>query len=133
MRPGTILKFDIDEGDRGLKASNIQLPENDAGSAAPGHVALATPVASGLHAVAAASSLPVATSADGHDTTVATVRRSAVDGDSEEFCDLLDADELSSQVTELLLGVVPPLAGDQILNIRTRLAEFAKDCGWLAA
>lgn len=133
VRPGAMLKFDIDEGDRGLKASNISLHEDDARSTAPGHVALATPVASSLHAVAAASSLPAAETADSPDTAVATASRNATDGDSDEFCDLLTAGELSSQVTELLLPVVPPLTGDQILNIRIQLAEFAKDRGWLAS
>jgi CspA family cold shock protein len=133
VRPGAMLKFDIDEGERGLKASNISLHEDDAGPQSPGHIASAVPATNGLRAVPVASVLQAADIAGGPDTAVAAASPNTADGDSEEFCDLLTAGELSSQVTDLLLTVVPPLAGDQILNIRSRLADFAKDLGWLAS
>jgi hypothetical protein len=57
----------------------------------------------------------------------------AAEWNDEELCDLLTVGELSSQVTELLLAIVPPLTGEQILAIRGRLTEFAEDRGWLVS
>jgi cold shock CspA family protein len=129
VRPGIMVEFDIDEGERGLKASNISLRENDSGSEAPAHVAAAamarvataTPAGSAT-AVSPVSSPHIAQTADSP---------SAANGDEEGFCDLLTTHEFSSQVTELLLAVAPALTGVQVLNIRSKLAEFATCRGWL--
>ncbi|HEY3873568.1 MAG TPA: cold shock domain-containing protein [Actinocrinis sp.] len=104
VKPGVTVVFDIDEGERGLKASNIHLPDN-----AP------RPDDRGRSSASASS----ASSSSG------------LDDDADEGIDVLTADEFSGQVTELLLSVVPSLTGEQVLNVRRRLIEFAKDRGWL--
>jgi cold shock protein len=134
VRPGTMLEFDIDEGERGLKAFNISLAEND-----PRPVALARTTAAAvarvseatLAASTAASAPAASTAASVPPTAPAASSLPAADGDGDEFCDLLTVSELSVQVTELLLAIVPPLTGEQVLTIRSRLTEFARDRGWL--
>jgi cold shock CspA family protein len=134
VRPGAMLEFDIDEGERGYKASNISLPEN-AKLEAPARAAAA---------IAAAPARAVTTAPEGTAPTPLTVAAasdpltlapasdpSAAQDDGGEFCDLLTMNEFSSQVTELLLTVVPALTGEQVLNIRSQLAEFARNSGWL--
>lgn len=105
VKPGVTVVFDIDEGERGLKASNIHLPDN----------------ASRLDERGRSASSP----------TAAASSAGSLDLDADEGCDVLTADEFSGQVTELLLTVVPSLTGEQVLNVRRRLIEFAKDRGWL--
>jgi cold shock CspA family protein len=105
VKPGVTVVFDIDEGERGLKASNIHLPDNAPRQDERGRSS--APPSSG-----SSSSSPY-------------------DDDADEGIDLLTADEFSGQVTELLLTVVPSLTGEQVLNVRRRLIEFAKDRGWL--
>lgn len=104
VKPGVTVVFDIDEGERGLKASNIHLPDN----------------APRPDERRSSASPAAASSSSG-----------LLDDDAEDGIDLLTADEFSGQVTELLLTVVPSLTGEQVLNVRRRLIEFAKDRGWL--
>jgi cold shock protein len=143
VRPGTMLEFDIDEGERGLKAFNISLAENDprpvalarttaAAVARVSEATLAASTAASAPAASTAASAPAAsTAASVPPTAPAASSLPAADGDGDEFCDLLTVSELSVQVTELLLAIVPPLTGEQVLTIRSRLTEFARDRGWL--
>jgi cold shock protein len=123
VRPGTMLEFDIDEGERGLKASNVSLRENDQKPETPAHVASAAMVRVATAPAPADNPLPV--------RAVPASSPPAPDAEADEFCDLLTATELSAQVTELLLAVVPPLTGEQVLAVRGQLTGFAKDRGWL--
>jgi cold shock CspA family protein len=49
----------------------------------------------------------------------------------EQMCDVLPADGFSQEVTELLLSSAPTLTGQQILQVRHSVREFAAKHGWL--
>ncbi|MFF3467241.1 cold-shock protein [Streptomyces sp. NPDC002619] len=83
VRTGLVVEFDIEEGDRGPKASSIRLGPSSVG---------------------------------------------AVTDDS--LCDVLQTTEFTTEITELLLRAAPTLTGQQILQIRQELAQFAKKHGW---
>ena len=53
--------------------------------------------------------------------------------DDEQLCDVLSEVEFRQELTELLLRVVPPLGGDQILAMRQYMVELAKNHGWVDA
>jgi cold shock CspA family protein len=50
--------------------------------------------------------------------------------DEEQMCDVLSPTEFSRDLTELLLNSVPELTGQQILQVRQSMLEFAKKHGW---
>ncbi|MET7338173.1 cold shock domain-containing protein [Nonomuraea sp. NPDC005650] len=50
--------------------------------------------------------------------------------DDDSMCDVLDAEEYLREVTEILLSEAPSLTGDQILQVRVALLQFAKNHGW---
>ncbi|MEU7576672.1 cold shock domain-containing protein [Streptomyces sp. NPDC041068] len=97
VRQGLAVEFEIEEGDRGPKASSVQLALEVGGK--------------GLAASTASAS-----------------QRSVVDHDG--MCDVLSADEYLREVTEVLLQSAPSLTGEQILSVRTSLAQRAKSHGW---
>ena len=97
IRPGTAVEFEIEDGDRGPKASSVQLAENADGT-------LVSPPRS-------------------------AAARQAVDGDA--LCDVLDHDEYTRDVTEVLLKAAPSLTGTQIVQIRAGLLQHASDHGWI--
>jgi cold shock protein len=49
----------------------------------------------------------------------------------EQTCDLLSQAELESELTELLMGSVPTLTGQQILEIRQGVLDWARKHGWV--
>ncbi|WP_329569300.1 cold shock domain-containing protein [Kitasatospora sp. NBC_01266] len=100
IRPGLVVEFEVEDGDRGPKASFVRLPE---GAAAP------------------TGSAPAAAAAIG------AVRRAPAD---DSLCDVLSAEEYTQEVTEVLLAAAPTLTGAQILQIRAGLLRFGKDHGW---
>ncbi|MEU9191147.1 cold shock domain-containing protein [Streptomyces sp. NPDC048484] len=101
LHPGLAVEFDVEEGDRGLKATSVRLADGADGK--PHNPA--APV------VAAA---PPARQADGDDS----------------LCDVLAADEYLQEVTEVLLTAAPSLTGEQILQVRGGLLQFGKNHGW---
>nr|WSY57466.1 cold shock domain-containing protein [Streptomyces sp. NBC_00886] len=90
LHSGLMVEFEIENGDRGLKAAGVRLAR-DQGEGSP------TP-------------------------------RAADEDDS--LCDVLGAQEFAREVTEILLAEAPSLTGEQILQIRGGLAQFAKNHGW---
>jgi hypothetical protein len=46
-------------------------------------------------------------------------------------CDVLSPLEFTQELTELLLDTVPELTGQQILQTRQGVLEFAKKHGWI--
>ncbi|KAF4406951.1 MULTISPECIES: cold-shock protein [Streptomyces] len=105
VRAGLAVEFEIEEGERGLKASSVRF--------APGAEAPRGGPSSSLPATVVSS---------------APALRAAPAGDM--MCDVLSADEYTRDVTELLLDAVPSLTGDQIRLVRSAMLQFAKRHGW---
>lgn len=53
------------------------------------------------------------------------------DPGQEQMCDLLSQAELETELTELLMGSVPTLTGQQILEIRQGVLDCARKHGWV--
>ncbi|MFF1923755.1 cold-shock protein [Streptomyces sp. NPDC058221] len=102
LRPGLMVGFEIEQGDRGLKASSVQL--------APG---------SGSQPVA--DVLPVSSESPG---------RAAADGD-DVLCDVLSPQEYVRDITEVLLRSAPALTSAHILQVREGMLQFARNHGWV--
>jgi cold shock CspA family protein len=51
--------------------------------------------------------------------------------DEEQMCDVLSKAEFRQEITELLLGASPTLTGQQILQVRQTMVEFAGKHGWI--
>lgn len=94
VHQGLAVQFEIEEGERGPKASSVRL----------GYPARAT----------APSEPPV-------------LPKLVTD---EAMCDVLSSDEYLKEVTELLLQAAPSLTGEEILAVRTSLAQCARRHGW---
>ncbi|MEV0373376.1 cold shock domain-containing protein [Streptomyces sp. NPDC050636] len=107
---GLTVEFEIEDGDRGLKASNVRLARDAESPAAQAAVAPAprTPAA----AVGAAADSP------------------ATDG-QEPMCDVLSSAEYMREVTELLLTAAPELTGHQIQAVRKQFALLGNRHGWV--
>ncbi|MEU5537063.1 cold shock domain-containing protein [Streptomyces sp. NPDC020362] len=108
VRSGLMVEFEVEDGDRGLKASGVRLAESQGLSVqavVPAPRTLAAPV----------SPQGGASSAEGQDT----------------MCDVLGSAEYTREVTELLLTSVPELTGQQILAMRKHLLLFGKRHGWV--
>lgn len=106
LRPGLLVEFDVEQGDRGLKASSVRLAPGSGGSAgaeAPGS------------AFPGRSDSPVRQIADGDDV----------------MCDVLNSQEYVRDVTEVLLESAPGLTAADILQVRQGLLQFAKRHGWV--
>ncbi|MYQ78583.1 MULTISPECIES: cold-shock protein [unclassified Streptomyces] len=105
LRPGLMVQFEIEQGDRGLKASSVRL--------APGGGVAAAPVAG---AVFTQRAEPLV--------------RQAADGD-DVLCDVLNAEEYVRDVTEVLLQSAPGLTAEHILQVRQGMLQFARKHGWI--
>ncbi|MGI5347504.1 cold-shock protein [Streptomyces sp. CA-250714] len=105
VHTGVAVEFEIEDGDRGLKASSVRLLER------PDSPSFESPAAAGSH------------------TTHGSAVSRAEDGD-DPMCDVLSVAEYTKAVTELLLEAGPGLTGAQILDIRRRLVQFGKSHGW---
>ncbi|MFD4556535.1 cold-shock protein [Streptomyces sp. NPDC058469] len=90
LRSGMMVEFEIEDGERGLKATGVRLVQ-DPGEGPP-------------------------------------APRAADEDDS--LCDVLATEEFAREVTEILLAEAPSLTGEQILQIRGGLTQFAKNHGW---
>ncbi|MFV5994825.1 cold-shock protein [Streptomyces sp. NPDC056231] len=99
LRPGLEVEFEVEEGDRGPKASSVRL----------------------AHGAEAPLAVPAPTRAAPSARNLAT---------EDPTCDVLDAEEFSREVTELLLKAGPRLTAEQILEIRHELLKFAESHGW---
>ncbi|MFD3657615.1 cold-shock protein [Streptomyces sp. NPDC058620] len=86
VRPGVKVEFEIENGERGPKASAVRLAQGTEGKAMPPY--------------------------------------------DDSLCDVLSAEEFIREVTEVLLASAPSLTGEQILQTRAGLAQFAKNHSW---
>lgn len=107
VRPGTWVKFEIEEGDRGPKASSVQLAEGARTTMTPPH--------GGRAQVAASLQGPASGFQTGEEPT----------------CDVLSVAEYTNEVTELMLRAAPSLTGEQITRLRQRLVELSRSHGWV--
>ncbi|MFJ4922832.1 cold-shock protein [Streptomyces sp. NPDC088725] len=101
VRAGLAVEFDVEEGARGLKASEVRLAEGT-------EISPAGPASSGAPRTAA-------------------LRHP--DGD-DSLCDVLSVAEYTRELTELLLAAAPSLTGEQILRIRREVVQSATRHGW---
>ena len=100
VHSGLRVEFEVQEGDRGLKASAVRLAER------------------------------LASEASGVTMASSDAALGAVKGE-DKMCDVLSAHEYIGEMTERLLRAVPSLTGEQILQIRGEVLEFATDHGWI--
>ncbi|WFB10788.1 cold shock domain-containing protein [Streptomyces sp. LX-29] len=107
LRPGVLVEFEIDTGDRGLKASSVRILDR---SAATGGAAHATRRAA---------------------PAVEGAGRQQVGPEDEPLCDVLSEKELLGEVTEAFLKAAPELTAAQILLIRQRVLDIARSHNWV--
>jgi cold shock CspA family protein len=103
---GALVEFEIEEGDRGPKASSVRLPKGAQASTAAPFTGRAQ-VPPSIQASAA-----------------------ALDDDEDPTCDVLSVAEYSFEVTELLLSEAPWMTGEQIKHLREQLVQHGRSHGW---
>jgi cold shock CspA family protein len=104
---GAVVDFEVEDGDRGLKASTVTL-------VAPAPVLAAAGIGSGGLAAPAPTFLPPLPDA-----------ASRPDGDAPS------ERELATEVTEVLLAGVPTLTAEQVLATRGAFVAVARSHGWV--
>jgi cold shock protein len=103
VRPGISVEFEVEEGERGLKASSVRVLNSTA------------------------RSRPVAD----RSTIAEPGPEASPVGDDDGMCDVLALSRFTSEITELLIRDVPSLTGAEIARLRERLADYAASHGWL--
>ncbi|GAB2810945.1 cold-shock protein [Streptomyces daliensis] len=114
LRSGLAVEFEVEDGDRGQRASHIKLSQTAEAPSAPA-------------AGRAAQAAPGSSSAGGRGPDSA---RTAADGEYP-MCDVLTAEEYTRDITELLLKTGPSLTAEQILQLRHELMKFSESHGWI--
>ncbi|MFI6093870.1 cold-shock protein [Streptomyces sp. NPDC051218] len=104
LRAGLMVEFEIEDSERGLKASKVRLG-HDAESPSVQTNGMAAPP------ITTADSPPVA--------------------EQEPMCDVLSSAEFTLEVTELLLTSAPELTGHQIHDVRQQFVLLGKRRGWV--
>ncbi|MFC3578480.1 cold-shock protein [Streptomyces yaanensis] len=107
VRSGTWVEFEIEEGDRGPKASSVRLSER-------AQTPMMPPPALRLQAP----------------SSVQTSTAGLEDGE-EPTCDVLSVAEYSFELTELLLNSASWLTGEQITQLRQQLVQLSRSHGWV--
>lgn len=119
MRPGAIVEFVLEPGERGPKASLVHLV-----SAAPRSDFSTVPGSLGFGVAHRESAVRGSTGA------VREVNPDSNESD-EDLVDVLSAAEFNHEVTEVLLRAEPSLSGSQILAIRQALSTLGSKFGWI--
>jgi cold shock CspA family protein len=101
VRPGSIVEYVVENGERGLKAASVHL---------------VTPAPGGLRGVSPG-------------VQSAAVR--SLDPSDDELVDVLTEGDFLHNVTEILLQVNPGMTGPQVLAARQSLSEMARHYGWI--
>ncbi|BDD81969.1 DNA-binding protein [Tsukamurella pulmonis] len=111
LRPGTDVTFDIEKGDKGLKAVNVAV----------------------VGGAPAASSAPRRDNRDqrGGDRRDQREQRPRRDAAPRSASGSLDMQSFVDELTELLLDSSDDLTAGQIIEIRQRIADFAFARGWV--
>ncbi|MEV0607371.1 cold shock domain-containing protein [Polymorphospora rubra] len=102
IRPGVAVEFDLEEGERGLKASSVRVLDRT-----PRRPAVTKTVEARF------------------------AGKTATGEDDDGLCDVLSGDEFRNELTELLIDEVPSLTGSQIALIRQRITRLAQTHGWV--
>jgi CspA family cold shock protein len=116
LAPGMQVEFKIMAGDRGRKAFAVHLIDNEADSGNE-----LAPAVRPSPSVMSAREIP----------PIPQVPHEKDAPDDEQLCDVLSQVELGQELTELLMGNVPTLTGQQILAIRQGVLECARKHGWV--
>jgi cold shock protein len=100
---GSQVEFRVVEGDRGLKAYDVRVIDQQPG---PGYLA--------------------------DDTRPRSVSNAAEQPPADdELFEVFPQREFVQQITELLLGAAPQLTGTTIIELRSHLVAFARKNGWV--
>ena len=110
---GTKVEFRVLEGDRGLKAYDVQIIDE---GQQPAYSASAQPVGDPM---VANGSFPEEAALRG---------RTAAE---DELCEVFPEAEFVQQITDLLLAAAPQLTGATIVELRGHLLQFARKNGWV--
>lgn len=121
LTPGVKVEFKIMAGDRGRKAFAARLVDDDEPDSGDMPVAVVQRDLVRPEVVQPNPSVMPARKAPGAE---------AAPGE-EQMCDLLSQAELETELTELLMGNVPTLTGQQILEIRRAVLDCARKHGWV--
>ncbi|WP_019816340.1 cold-shock protein [Saccharomonospora saliphila] len=105
VAPGVRLSFDIEEGDRGLKASHVRLAERE--------------------------ERPSLRAADGAEDIDEYEGPEAEEPDISGEAAPVTRKQYLDEVTELLLDAAPTATAEDIVSIRRRLVRSAVDHGWV--
>jgi cold shock protein len=120
--PGTPVEFQVMAGDRGRKAFAAHFA--DAGISTPAKMMLTQPIPMPAKMVLAQ---PIPTPA------AMTPTQPVGTPEDEQMCDVLSPTEFVAELTELLIGTVPTLTGQQIREVRQGVVESARKHGWVDA
>ncbi|MDQ1295296.1 MAG: cold shock protein [Actinomycetota bacterium] len=107
LKPGVIVEFITEQGDRGPKASSTHIVSAPSGAPHSGPTRR--------------NPVPVVEGVDAPETT---------DPDNE-YIDVLPAADFSREVTEALLLIEPGLTGPQISAVRKRMIDLGSKYGWI--
>ncbi|MEV4564613.1 cold shock domain-containing protein [Nonomuraea sp. NPDC049419] len=104
VRPGTVVEFRLEGGDRGLKASDVRIVGQRA-AVSPSH---------------------------SHESSYESSYVPSHEGNAgDDLCEVLSESEFKREITELLITTVPTLTGTQIVAIRQELSSLAKSYKWV--
>ncbi|MEU8784998.1 cold shock domain-containing protein [Streptomyces sp. NPDC048637] len=105
FRSGIRVEYTAEAGDRGLKASDVQLLE------------------------------PVRTTAVRRQAPVAggPERPGSAESDEDLLCDVLSHTEFRNELTEALLDAAPSLTAAQLVQVRRRVLELVQAHNWIEA
>jgi len=112
VSPGTRVKFRVVEGDRGLKAYDLHILEEE-------QPAQSTPEPDAQESVSHSGG-PLAEE----------VPRERVAAEDELF-EVFAERDFVQQITDLLLATMPQLTGTDILELRSSLVQFGRKNGWV--
>jgi CspA family cold shock protein len=125
VHPGMPVEFEAEQGDRGLKVATVRILEAPPMPPVPTFSRPYAPSSSAPSSSAAPSSgLPAGETPAAHKTAA---------GEDDGMCDVLAPKEFVAEVTEALLHHAPSLTGEQIMQVRVHLMQYARSHGWVEA
>ncbi len=101
---GARVEFNVIDGGRGLKAYDVHVLEMPSGAG---------------------------TASSARTQPIAPARTAERQGAEDDLCEIFSEEEFRSRVTDILLDAGPQLTGAQIVELRKRLIQFARQNGWV--